>query len=328
MLERFFAHSRYAYRQYLYGLLAIFLMANNGVDAQTIDANILPKTAMPNAASSPNTPISVTDQRGVRVVFAQPPQRIVSLLPSLTESVCALGQCARLVGTDRYSNYPPSVQALPRVGGGIDPSIEAVVALKPDVVLMSMSSRATARFESLGIKVLAFEPVSHADVHTMLDKLGVLLGVPTERGAAVLWRDIEAGMQAAAQSITPAARRQKVYFEINRGPYGAGESSFIGETLRRLGVGNIVPPALGTFPKLNPEFILRAQPDLIILSQRSLMADTPYPGWQALTAVRQQRLCHFDEKMGDVLVRSGPRMAEAARWLAQCVNQHAAGRAP
>ena len=74
----------------------------------------------------------VTDDRGVSVSFAQPPRRIVSLLPSLTETVCALGQCDRLVGVDRYSNYPDRVKKLPQVGGGLDPNIEAIVALKPD----------------------------------------------------------------------------------------------------------------------------------------------------------------------------------------------------
>ena len=84
--------------------------------------------------------LQVTDDRGVVVTLAQPPQRIVSLLPSLTETVCELGQCQRLVGVDRYSDYPPSVQKLPQVGGGLDPNIEGIVALKPDVVLMATSS--------------------------------------------------------------------------------------------------------------------------------------------------------------------------------------------
>ena len=85
------------------------------------------------------------------------PQRIVSLLPSLTESVCELGACSRLVGVDRYSNWPTSVQQLPRVGGGIDPNIEAIVALKPDLVLMAESTRAAERLQALGLKVLMLE---------------------------------------------------------------------------------------------------------------------------------------------------------------------------
>ena len=99
----------------------------------------------PAQASVAAQPVQLTDDRGRSIALAQPPRRIVSLLPSLTESVCALGQCARLVGVDRYSNWPDSIASLPRVGGGLDPSIEAVVALRPDVVLMATSSRSAAR---------------------------------------------------------------------------------------------------------------------------------------------------------------------------------------
>ena len=96
-------------------------------------------------ALAPALALQVTDDRGMTVNFAQTPRRIVSLLPSLTESVCALDQCQRLVGVDRYSNYPASVQRLPKVGGGLDPNIEAIVALKPDAVILAISSRASER---------------------------------------------------------------------------------------------------------------------------------------------------------------------------------------
>ncbi|MDZ4076292.1 MAG: helical backbone metal receptor, partial [Hylemonella sp.] len=104
--------------------------------------------------------VQLTDDRGEPVTLARPPQRIVSLLPSLTETVCALGECQRLVGRDRYSNHPASVRPLPQVGGGLDPSIEAIVALKPDLVLLATSSRAAQRLQSLGLTVAAFEPRS------------------------------------------------------------------------------------------------------------------------------------------------------------------------
>ena len=78
----------------------------------------------------------VTDDRGVTTRWTTPPQRVITLLPSLTETVCALGQCTRLVGIDRYSNWPTQVTTLPTLGGGMDPNIEAIVALKPDVVFV------------------------------------------------------------------------------------------------------------------------------------------------------------------------------------------------
>ncbi|MDD2609568.1 MAG: helical backbone metal receptor [Giesbergeria sp.] len=268
-------------------------------------------------------PIQLTDDRGQAVRLPRPPQRIVSLLPSLTETVCALEQCQRLVGVDRYSNWPASVEKLPKVGGGLDPNIEAIVALRPDVVLMATSSRGAARLESLGIPVLALEPKSHADVQRVLGKIGQVLAVPD---AQRVWRLIDAGVQAAAQSVPANARQARVYFEVNRGPYGAGSSSFIGETLTRLGARNILPATLGPFPKLNPEFVVRANPDLIMVGARSVEGLSERPGWQSMPALRQQSLCIFTPTEFDILIRPGPRMAEGARLMARCLTEKAAVR--
>jgi iron complex transport system substrate-binding protein len=275
------------------------------------------------AALIPAHALQLTDDRGVSVRFAQSPQRIVSLLPSLTESVCAMDQCQRLVGVDRYSNYPASVRSLPVLGGGLDPNIEGIVALRPDVVLLATSSRASQRLESLGIKVVALEPKTHADVRRVLGKIGVLLDIPEAQGVDRLWRVIDASISAAAQSLSPRARRARVYFEVSRGPYAAGESSFIGETLTRLGVSNVVPAALGPFPRLNPEFVVRANPDVIMVGNRSMQAMASYPGWGSIKAVKEQRICAFGVVESDVLVRPGPRMAEAARLMARCLEDKA-----
>ncbi|MDR3451991.1 MAG: helical backbone metal receptor [Rhodoferax sp.] len=260
--------------------------------------------------------LQVTDDRGVVVTLARPPQRIVSLLPSLTESVCELGACARLVGVDRYSNYPATVRALPQMGGGLDPNIEAIVALMPDVVLLATSSRASQRLESLGLKVVALEPKSYADVRRVLNKVGQVLAVPD---AQRVWRVIDAGVSAAAQSLPARVRNTRVYFEVNRGPYAAGASSFMGETLTRLGVKNIVPAALGPFPKLSPEYVVRANPDLIMIGERDAQDLAQRPGWAGMRAMREQRICVFTPEQIDVLIRPGPRMAQAARLMAQCL---------
>jgi iron complex transport system substrate-binding protein len=266
--------------------------------------------------------LQVVDDRGVTVTFAQTPQRIVSMLPSLTESVCAMAQCQRLVGVDRYSNFPESVKRLPSLGGGMDPNIEGIVALKPDLVLVSAASRASSRLEALGIQVVALETKTHADVRRVLHLVGVLLDVP-EAQAAMLWRTIDTSVSAAAQSLSPKAKKTRVYFEVSRGPYAAGEASFIGETLQRLGVQNVVPAALGPFPKLNPEFVVRANPDLIMMGNRSMQAMLPYPGWASIKAVKEQRICVFGIVDSDVVVRPGPRMAEAARLMAGCLEKFA-----
>jgi len=263
--------------------------------------------------------LQITDDRGVQVTLARAPARIVSLFPSLTETVCQLGQCQRLVGVDRYSNFPASVRRLPRVGGGLDPSIEAIVALKPDLVLMATSTRGAERLQSLGIPVAALQPRSHADVQRVLERVGTLLDLPAETGAGPVWRDIQAALAAAVASVPPQARGTRVYIEVNSGPYAASEASFIGETLTRLGARNIVPGELGPFPKLNPEFVVRADPDLIMIGDSNAADLARRPGWAGLRAIRAQRVCAFTPEQSDVLVRSGPRLAEGARLMARCL---------
>lgn len=264
--------------------------------------------------------LQLTDDRGMSITFAGTPQRIVSLLPSLTETVCELGQCQRLVGVDVNSNYPDRVRALAQLGGGLEPSIEAIVALKPDVVLMATSSRAGERLQALGLKVVALEPKSHADVKRVLETLGQLLDVPD---ALRVWRVIDAGVSAAAQSLPARVKHTRVYFEVDRGPYAAGESSFIGETLTRLGVRNIVPARLGPFPRLNPEYVVRADPDLIMVGDQNFAGLDGRPGWSAMRAVREGRICVLSAAQSDVVVRAGPRMAEGARIMARCLQEKA-----
>ena len=260
--------------------------------------------------------IDVVDDRGVTVSLPQPPQRIVSLLPSITETVCALGGCNRLVGVDRYSNWPASVRALPQLGGGIDPNVEAVVAQKPDLVLLAKSSRVVERLESLGLKVIVLEPKNHADMRRVLDKIGQVLGTGD---AQRVWREIDASVSAAAESLPASVKNTRVYYEVNNGPFAAGESSFMGETLTRLGAKNIVPAALGPFPKINPEFVVRANPDVIMVGERSAPGLEQRPGWAGIRAVRDGRICRFKADDSDVLVRPGPRMGEAARLMANCL---------
>lgn len=260
--------------------------------------------------------VDVVDDRGVTVSLPQPPQRIVSLLPSITETVCALGGCNRLVGVDRYSNWPASVRTLPQLGGGIDPNVEAVVAQKPDVVLLAKSSRVVERLETLGLKVVVLEPKNHADMRRVLDKIGQVLGTGD---AQRVWREIDASVSAAAESLPASVKNTRVYYEVNNGPFAAGESSFMGETLTRLGAKNIVPAALGPFPKINPEFVVRANPDVIMVGERSAPGLEQRPGWAGIRAVRDGRICRFKADDSDVLVRPGPRMGEAARLMANCL---------
>ena len=269
-------------------------------------------------------PVHLTDDRGRVIDLTAPPQRVISLLPSLTETVCELQQCHRLVGVDRYSNWPAKLKSLPQLGGGIDPNIEAIVALRPDVVLMARSSRIADRLEALGIKVVALETETQADARRATLKLAQLLGLPSE-DASRLWQRIDAAVDAEARSLPAALRGIRVYFEVSRAPYAAGEASFIGQTLSRLGVRNIVPAALGPFPKLNPEFVVRANPEVIMVGELNDEDLAARPGWKNIRAIKERRICVFPTEVADTIVRPGPRLAEGARHLVACLTSKAAG---
>jgi iron complex transport system substrate-binding protein len=245
------------------------------------------------------------------------PQRIVTLSPSLTEAVCALGHCAQLVGTDRHSSWPAGVAALPKVGGLEDALIERIVTLRPDLVLLGPRSRAGERLLALGLPVQAHDARTHADLKRMLLSLGQALGEAAR--AAELVQKIDDELSAAARRMPAAWRGRSVYVEVSAAPHAASDRSFIGETVARLGLVNVVRGGLALFPKLNPEQIVRHPPDLIIGPRITLEHAAGRPGWAALPAVRNGQLCLLDEAGMDLLSRPGPRLGEAAHLLVDCI---------
>lgn len=261
--------------------------------------------------------VEAIDDRGLRVQIPRPPQRIVSLMPSLTETVCALGACGRLVGVDDYSNWPPPVAPLPHVGGLEDARVESIVALRPDLVLVPTSSRVLPRLQTLGLPVLALEPRTLRDVRRVLQVLGPVL----EAGdPEAVWQAINREVQVAAQKLPPALRGTRVYVEVGSAPFAASEGSFIGELLVRLGAENIVPATLGPFPKVNPEFVVRADPQVIIVARGDAASLRTRPAWQRIEALRRGRVCALDTDQMNVLMRAGPRLGEAAHLLADCLQ--------
>lgn len=269
------------------------------------------------AAQAADPPIRVTDDRGRTLSLPRPAQRVVALLPSLTEGVCALQACDRLVGVDRFSNWPASVRALPQLGGLEDTTVERLVRLQPDLVLAAVSARALGRLESLGIPVLALEPKTMADTRRVLEVLAQALGKPGE--GERLWTRIDQDVADAAARVPAALRGQTVYAEVASAPYAASAGSFVGELLARMQLGNVVPATMGPFPKLNPEFVLRAQPGIVMATARAVAEMPQRPGWSALRALQAGRSCGFAPQDYEMLVRPGPRLAEAAGLVADCL---------
>lgn len=268
-------------------------------------------------------PIVLRDAANHELHLDHPPQRVITLLPSLTETVCALGECARLVATDRYSDWPPSVRRLPKTGGLDDAEIEQIVSLEPDVVILAHALRVDERLRGLGIATFDVETWTYADIARTVSEIGALFGVPDR--AVALNREIERTVDAVVDGarLSLHGRTPLVYYEVDSGPYAAGPQSFIGELLARLGARNIVTPDLGPFPKLNPEYVVRHDPDVILISPKEAPNLEYRPGWEQIRAVRERRICSFAPEVRDTIVRPGPRVAQGLQAMADCLNRAA-----
>ncbi|HEX5373515.1 MAG TPA: helical backbone metal receptor [Aquabacterium sp.] len=263
-------------------------------------------------------PVRLVDDRGGVVTLSRPPVRIVSLLPSLTETVCDLGACERIVATDRWSNWPERVRGLPKLGGLDDPNVEMIVAQRPDLVLVAPASRLAQRLRGLGLTVAEFDARDVHEMQRVMAHVAILLGQP-ER-AAQRWTALQAEIASAKTLLGGRGSGARVYFEVSSTPFAAGESSFIGQLLTQLGARNVVPASLGPFPKLNPEFVVKADPDLIMVSAQDAASLAQRPGWAGMSALRHRRVCALSPVQVDVLARPGPRLGQAARVLAQCLS--------
>jgi iron complex transport system substrate-binding protein len=273
-------------------------------------------------ATQASASFSLTDDRGRVVVIDKAPQRIITLLPSLGEIVCELQACERLVGVDRYSNWPERVKSLPKLGGIDDTQLEALVKLKPDLVLLARSSRVTQRLESMGIKVVALEPQSQEDMRRVIQLIAGALHLPQHQDRAqALWQSIQQKLDSVALRVPAKAKGMRIYFEAGSGYFAAGEVSYIGETLKRLGLVNVVTSSMGAFPQVNPEFVVKANPQIIFMGERTATDLKSRPGWQRIEAIAQQRICAFTPAQSDIVVRSGPRIPEAADLMLACLNR-------
>ena len=264
-------------------------------------------------------PVVLIDSAHHEHRFEHPPERIASLLPALTETVCELEACQRLVVVDRYSNWPQSVALLPKAGGLEDIDVEQIVSARPDVVLLGNAPRVEERLRSLGLVVFELETETYADIGRNVSVLGAMLGVPQR--AERLNRQIEHSVAevAAATRARLSGHAPLVYFEVDPAPYGAGPQSFMGRMLARVGARNILPASLGPFPRLNPEYVVRANPDVILVSAADASQLTHRPGWDQIRAVRENRICTFPPAVRDTIVRPGPRVAEGFEALSQCL---------
>ena len=246
------------------------------------------------------------------------PKRVVSVLPSTTETLCALGLCERLVGVDDSSDFPASVVKLPRVGGLYNPNVEAMVALKPDLVVVSKYGKLAESLAAAGITVLAINPETYDEVFSKTLVLGRVMNRAGQAKNLVIQmrRDI-----ARIEILTKnAVRKPTAYYEVDPTPYTVGPNSFIGVLLAKAGAVNIIPASLGDFPKISPELVVQQNPQLIL--GVDLATARARPGWAGIAAVKSGRVMAIapGSAMDNLLTRPGPRLPLALAALAKIVH--------
>jgi iron complex transport system substrate-binding protein len=271
-------------------------------------------------------PITITDELGRSVVIEAEPERIISMLPSHTQTLCAINACDKLVGVDDYSNYPADVVALPKLGGGLTgydggPDVEAIVALEPDLVLVSEYGELAQLLEQAGITVYAGSPQTFEDAFVTFELIGKMVNREIE--AIVLGKKINRDIDAIAQRVADA-EKPTVYYEIDPTPYSVGPNSFIGILLNKAGGKTIVTEEQGDFPQLDPEFIVASDPDVIILADaaygESIETLQARAGFENLRAISEGRVYGLSQEQNDLTSVPGPRLAEVVRLFAQMLH--------
>ncbi|RTR25271.1 ABC transporter substrate-binding protein [Deinococcus radiophilus] len=270
-----------------------------------------------SSAQATKYPLTVTDDLGRRVTLKAEPKRIVTLLPSHTETLFAIGAGGKLVGIDEYSNYPRETAGITKVGSGFQPDIEKIVALKPDLVLVdeSSSARLAEKLSAVGLTVYGGTPQTYNEVFEKIVVLGKMTN--RETGATNLVVKMRRELSALERSVV---NRPKVstYFEVDPTPYSVGPNSYIGTLITRGGGRNIVPASLGDFPKVDPELVVRANPQVMI--GLTVNEARRRPGWSNLQAVRSGRVYQPTNAERDAIARPGPRLPEAMRALIKVMH--------
>jgi len=241
------------------------------------------------------------------------PHRIVTLGPNATEILFALGVGDHVVGVSRYDDYPPAVASLPRVGGLLDPSFEAIVALRPDAVLGSrgpMNRAVLARLESLGVRTLFPQVETLADIRAAITSVAAFVGVP-ERGRAVV-ADLDEAIARQRERSRTVDRPGVLAVFGQRPIVVAGPHSFADELITLGGGRNVVRDG-PTWPMVSIETVVSLAPDIVLDLGQMEAGPSLADGWServAIPAVRNRRVVRINDP---VVLRPGPRVAIAAQ---------------
>jgi iron complex transport system substrate-binding protein len=267
----------------------------------------------------------VTDETNRTIRVPQTIRRIVSLSPSLTETLYALGLQDRLVGDTDYCDFPPEAQQKTKVGGLINPSIETIASLRPDLVLVTKINRleTVEALERLGIPSYAADPHTVDAVLASTQRLAEILGAP-DAGLA-LTKDLERRLTVLHEHLASLPPRRVLFVVWPEPLMSIGKETFIADAIEHAGGRSIVDSSQ-TWPQVNLEEVVKLQPEFLIFtpSHSQSSVNTPdalaqLPGWRILEAVRNRRFI----TMSDAVNRPAPRIVSAIEELARQLHPEA-----
>jgi iron complex transport system substrate-binding protein len=271
------------------------------------------------------TALTLSDQTGRRVSLPALPERIVSLVPSVTETVFAIGAQDRLVGVTDFCDYPAAARLKPRVGGMLAPSLETIVTLKPDLVIATTAGNREETFtqlERLRIPVYVVNPVNVADVLDLISRLGALTGHEAE--AARLVATLEARIKAVSERVAPLPRPRVLYVLWPDPLIVPGRGALVSELIAKAGGDSVTAEASEDYPRYSLEAAVARAPQVIVLANHGAGQGTisreKWERFTSLPAVKAGRLYTAD---GNLLHRYGPRVVDGLELLARLFHPDA-----
>jgi iron complex transport system substrate-binding protein len=268
----------------------------------------------------------VTDEIGRTIRIPQKIHRIVSLAPNLTETIFALGLQDRLVGDTDYCDFPPEAQQKSKVGGAINPSLEAIAALHPDLVLVTKNLNRLETVQALadiGIPSYATDPHTVNAIIASITHLADLLG-ESESGSA-LAADLEHQLSVLRERVASLPPRRVLFIVWTEPLISIGKDTFIADALRQAGAVSVIDSSQN-WPQVNLEEVVRLQPEFLIFVEshsgappHSADALADVPGWRLLNAVRNRRYA----TISDAINRPAPRLVSAVQDLARQLHPEA-----
>lgn len=280
-----------------------------------VQATAVPPTAAPAPAAFP---VSITDDDKKPVTVAAEPKRIVSLVPSMTEILFALGLGDRVVGDTTFCDYPEAAKSKVKVGEFAKIDLEKVVSLSPDLVLGTSLHYQTVApaLRERGVTVAMLEAQDVEGVLAQIVTIGRLTGRAKEAEALV--KDMRSRLDAVAAKLAKAPK-PRVYWELDAMLYSAGKGSIVDDMIARAGGDNVGRTLAGEWPQFNMESLVAADPEVILLADHDFgeTADKvkARAGWSGMAAVKQGRIVEVDDI--NLVSRPGPRVVDAVEYVAK-----------